>query len=96
MTFKALNPYDMTSMCLILKKIARPVPSFPLVKEGADGKKIRFNINLYIEIKDNTDFLIDIIFIAEKSGKILKTAYRKCKCYSSFFNYVYSLIKEEK
>lgn len=42
------------------------------------------------------DFLTDIIFIAEKSGKILKTAYRKCKCYSSFFNYVYSLIKEEK
>ena len=26
MTFKALNPYDMTSIGLILKKIARPVP----------------------------------------------------------------------
>ena len=70
--------------------------SLILDKEGADGKKIRFNINLYTKIKDNTDFLTDVIFIAEKSGKILKTAHRKCKCYSSFFNYLYSLIKEEK
>ena len=42
------------------------------------------------------DFLTDIIFILDKSGKILKVAYRTCKCYPPFFDYMHSLIEEKK
>ena len=42
------------------------------------------------------DYLTDIIFITEKSGKILKVAYRTRNCLPSFFDYVYSLINEDK
>ncbi len=44
----------------------------------------------------NEDFLTDICFIVDNSGKILKVAYKTCKCFPSFFNYMHSLVQEKK
>ncbi len=72
--------------------------------------KSQLNISYHVIITDNElntkwdslskryreDFLTDIIFILDKSGKTLKVAYRTCKCLPAFFDYVYSLNNEEK
>jgi len=42
------------------------------------------------------DFLTDVVFIVDKSGKILNLAHRTCQCLPSFFKFVNSLMTESK
>ncbi len=65
----------------------------------------QLKINFDIAIADNTldkkwdslinqyreDYLTDVVFLLDDSGKILKIADRSCDCYSSFFSFVNSL-----
>jgi len=46
--------------------------------------------------KYRKDYLTDIVFILDRSGRILKIAYRTCDCFPAFFEYLHSLIKEIK